>query len=162
MTHMTCNRTAAFLGLAAAALLAGTTPHDALAQDEGGLYVAEGRFSFEQAAEQGLARNPKGQRFFVLALPPNTVALTSAATKSAAAVRARVVASGGVLLVCQRDLDKGTIDAATLVPGVVAVRGFPPRGSDAMPPGERYFPDENRDNLPANNEALRRLRNACS
>jgi hypothetical protein len=67
-----------------------------------------------------------------------------------------------VLLVCQRDIDRGSIDAAKLLPGVVAVRGFPPRGSDAIAPGERYFPGENRDDLPANNEALRRLRSACS
>jgi hypothetical protein len=152
----------AFLGLAAAALLAGTTPRNAQAQDEGGLYVAEGRFSFEQAAEQGLARNPQGQRFFVLALPPNAVALTGAASKAAASARARVVAAGGVLMVCQRDLDSGAIDAATLVPGVVVVRGFPPRGSAALPAGERYFPGENRDQLPANNSTLTRLRNTCS
>jgi hypothetical protein len=161
MTHATPIRTAALLALCAA-LIAFAMPGSALAQDEGGLYIAGDGFSFEQAAEQGLARNPKGQRFFVLALPPNTSALTSAATKSAAAVRARVVASGGVLLVCQRDIDRGSIDAAKLLPGVVAVRGFPPRGSDAIPPGERYFPGENRDDLPANNEALRRLRSACS
>ena len=162
MTHATSGRTASLLALGAATLIACAIPRGALAQDEGGLYIAGDGFSFEQAAEQGLARNPKGQRFFVLALPPNTAALTGAATKSAAAVRARVVASGGVLLVCQRDIDNGSVDAAKLVKGVVAVRGFPPRGSNAIPPGERYFPGEDRDNLPANNEALRRLRNACS
>ena len=162
MTHANCSRTTAFFGLAAATLLACTTPRIAIAQDEGGLYVAEGRFSFEQAAEQGLARNPKGQRFFVLALPPNAAALTKAASKSAAAVRDRVVAAGGVLMVCQRDLDSGAIDAAALLPAVVIVRGFPPRGSDALPAGERYFPGENREKLPANNETLRRLRSACS
>jgi hypothetical protein len=162
MTHPICSRTPAFLGFAAATLLACTSPRIAIAQDEGGLYVAEGRFSFEQAAEQGLARNPKGQRFFVLALPPNAAALTKAASKSAAAVRDRVVAAGGVLMVCQRDLDSGAIDAAALAPGVVIVRGFPPRGSDALPAGERYFPGENSNQLPANNSTLTRLRNACS
>jgi hypothetical protein len=65
-------------------------------------------------------------------------------------------------MVCQRDLDSGAIDAATLVPGVVIVRGFPPRGSDALPQGERYFPGEKSDQLPANNNTLTRLRNACS
>jgi hypothetical protein len=77
-------------------------------------------------------------------------------------VRDRVVAAGGVLLVCQRDIDNGLIDAATLIPEVFAVRGFPPRGSAAISPGERYFPGERRDSLPANNDALRRLRAACS
>mgnify|MGYP001068317932 CR=1 FL=1 len=81
---------------------------------------------------------------------------------AAAAVRDRVVASGGLLYVCQRDIDNGSVDAATLVPGVVAVRGFPPRGSDALPRGERYYPDEDRSVLPQDNRALKRLRKACS
>jgi hypothetical protein len=143
-------------------MIACAVPRVAAAQDEGGLYIAGDGFSFEQAAEQGLARNPKGQRFFVLALPPNAAALTQAATPPDAAARQRIVAAGGVVLVCQRDIDNGSIDAATLVPGVVAVRGFPPRGSNALPSGERYFPDENRDTLPRNNATLQRLRNACS
>lgn len=162
MTNPIFGRTLPLLALSAAALIACAMPQVALAQDEGGLYVAEGRISFEQAAGQGLASNPAGQRFFVLALPPNAAALTKSAQKSAAAVRSRVVAAGGVLMVCQRDVDSGAIDAATLVPGVVIVRGFPPRGSDAPPPGERYFPGENSDQLPANNGTLTRLRNACS
>jgi len=148
--------------LGAAVLLACLLPLAAAAQDEGGLYIAGYGFSFEQAANRGLAQNPKGQPFFVLALPPNTEALMKSAPKSAAAVRDRVVASRGVLLVCKRDIDSGSIDAAKLVPGVVAVRGFPPPGSNAIPHGERYFPDEDRSNLPQANEALRRLRSTCS
>ena len=148
--------------LGVAVLFACLLPLAAAAQDEGGLYIAGYGFSFEQAANRGLAQNPKGQPFFVLALPPNTEALMKSAPKTAAAVRDRVVASRGVLLVCQRDIDSGTIDAAKLVPGVVAVRGFPPPGSNAIPHGERYFPDEDRANLPQANEALRRLRSTCS
>jgi len=148
--------------LCAAALIAAALPRTALAQDEGGLYIAGYRHNFERAAEQGLARNPAGQRFFVLALPPNTAALTRSASPSAAAVRERVAAAGGLLLVCQRDIDNGKIDAAALVPGVVAVRGFPPRGSDAIPRGERYYPDEDRTRLPQDNRSLKRLRKACS
>jgi hypothetical protein len=143
-------------------LIACALPGAALAQSEGGLYIADGRFSFEQAAEQGLARNPPGRRFFVLALPPNTVALTSAASPPDAAVRERAAAAGGVLFVCQRDIDNGKVDAATLVPGVVAARGFPPRGSNAIPRGERYYPDEDREVLPRNNRTLKRLRDACT
>jgi hypothetical protein len=144
------------------ALIACALPGAVLAQGEGGLYIAESRFSFEQAAEQGLSRNTAGQRFFVLALPPNTAALTTTATPAAASLRDRVVAAGGVLYVCQRDIDSGALDAASLAPGVVAVRGFPPRGSNAIPRGERYYPDENRDTLPRNNRTLKRLRKACS
>ena len=154
--------TGSIVALGATALVACALPHAALAQDEGGLYIAGYRHSFERAAEQGLARNPAGQRFFVLALPPNTAALTTAATPSAAAVRERVVAAGGLLLVCQRDIDNGKVNAATLVPGVFAVRGFPPRGSNAIPRGERYYPDEDRTRLPQDNRALKKLRKACS
>lgn len=147
---------------AAAVLIASALPGTALAQDQGGVYIAGYRFSFERAAEQGLARNPAGQRFFVLALPPNTVALTGSATPGAAALRERVVAAGGVLMVCQRDIDDGKVDARSLIPGVVAVRGFPPRGSNAIPRGERYYPDEDRSTLPQDNRSLKRLRKACS
>ncbi len=149
-------------GLVVAALITCASPGAALAQQDGGLYIAGYRFDFERAAEQGLAKNPAGQRFFVLALPPNTAALTTAASAAAVAVRERVVAAGGVLFVCQRDIDNGKVDVATLVPGVVAVRGFPPRGSDAIPRGERYYADEDRDVLPTNNRTLKRLRNACT
>jgi hypothetical protein len=162
MTRLIPARTLSLVGLAAATLITCALPCPVLAQDEGGLYIAGDGFSFEQAAEQGLARNARGQRFFVLALPPNTAALTTAAPQTAAAVRDRVVASGGVLYVCQRDIDNGSVDAAQLVPGVVAVRGFPPRGSDAIPRGERYYPDEKRDNLPRKNRTLKRLRSTCS
>lgn len=148
--------------LGVTALIACALPLAATAQDEGGLYIAGSGFSFEQAANRALSQNPKGQRFFVLVLPPNTGALMASAPKSSAALRERVVAGNGVLLVCQRDIDNGSIDATKLAPGVVAVRGFPPPGSNAIPPGERYLPDENRANLPQANEALRRLRSTCS
>jgi hypothetical protein len=154
--------TGMIVALGATALMTCALPRTALAQAEGGLYIADNRSNFERAAEQGLARNPPGQRFFVLALPPNTVAMTTAATPSAAPVRERVVAAGGILLVCQRDIDNGKVSAATLVPGVIAVRGFPPRGSNAIPRGERYYPDEDRSVLPQDNRSLKRLRKACS
>jgi hypothetical protein len=154
--------TGPMVALGAATLIACALPRTALAQSKGGLYIADNRSSFERAAEQGIARNPAGQRFFVLALPPNTVALTTSATPSAAAVRERVLTAGGLLLVCQRDVDGGKVNAATLVPGVVAVRGFPPRGSNAIPRGERYYPDEDRAQLPQDNRTLKRLRKACS
>ncbi len=162
---MTCQRSAkskSLVVMAAVALLACTLPRTVLAQAEGGVYIAGYRFSFERAAEQALARNPAGQRFFVLALPPNTVALTTAAAPSAVAVRERVVAAGGVLMVCQRDIDNGKIDVGTLAQGVAAIRGFPPRGSNAIPRGERYYPDEDRTRLPQDNRALKRLRKACT
>ena len=151
-------------GLAAAALFAcGLLPAPAArAQVEGGLYIAERGVSFQQAAEHGLAQNPRNARFFVLALSPYTGALTTTAPGSVVALRDRVTAGGGVLLVCQRDIDNGSVDASRLVPAVVAVRGFPPSGSKVMPDGERYLPGENPANLPRSNEPLRRLRAACS
>ncbi len=143
-------------------LVACALPVAAAAQEEGGLYIAGSEHSFEQAVDRALSQNPKGQRFFVLALPPNTKVLLRSAPKPAAALRKRVTTGNGVLLVCQRDIDSGAIDESKLAPGVVAVRGFPQPGSNAIPPGERYFPDENRANLPQANEALRRLRSTCS
>lgn len=148
--------------LVAMVSLAGAAQFAAAAQQEGGLYIAGYQFNFEQAASRGLAQNPKGRRFFVLTLAPNADALMKSAPQSSIAVRERVIRSNGVLLVCQRDIDSGRIDAPRLIAEVAAVRGFPPRGSNAIPHGERYFPDENRDVLPKSNEALRRLRSTCS
>jgi len=132
------------------------------AQVEGGLYIAGDGFSLEQAATRGLAQNPNGQRFFVLVLPPTTRALTTTAPEALVALRNRVLAGNGVLLVCQRDIDSGAVDATSLIPGVVRVRGWPPPDSDALPQGERYYPGENPASLPQANDALRRLRATCS
>ena len=132
------------------------------AASEGGLYIAADGFSFNDAAERGLAQNPGGRRFFVLALPPESAALSTRASRAQAALRNRVLAANGVLLVCQRDIDNGRVPRADLAAGVVAVRGWPPQGSNALPAGQRYFADEDRSQLPAANEALRRLRTACA
>lgn len=134
----------------------------ALAQSEGGLYIADAGFSFQVAAERAMAQNPGGRRFFLLSLPPETTALTAAASPALVRLRDRVVAANGVLLVCQRDIDNRGIGTAALAPDVVAVRGWPPQGSQQLPKGQRHFADENPASLPAANEALRRLRSACS
>ncbi len=130
----------------------------ASAQTEGGLYIAGAGFSFQEAAQRGISQNPGGRRFFLLSLPPEAGALASTATPSQQRLRERVLAANGVLLVCQRDLDNGRINAGNLVPGVVPVRG----NSNELPPGQRYFAHENPADLPAANEALRRLRSTCS
>jgi hypothetical protein len=149
--------------LSVAAAWGAALPAFAPAQTEGGLYIAGGAgFTFQEAAERGIAQNPGGQRFFVLSVPPQTAALLTTASGALAAARNRVVAANGALLVCQRDIDSGKINASNLAPGVVPVRGWPPAGSPQLPPGERYFPGENPANLPAANEALRRLRSTCS
>jgi len=147
----------------AAALCAAGAGATATAQgEEGGLYIAGSGFSFAQAAAHALGMNPVGQRFFLLSLPPETRALERSATGPLAAVRDRVIAAGGTLYVCQRDIDSGKVDPAALVPGVIAVRGWPPPGSTALPADARYFPGENPGAFPASNEALRRLRATCS
>lgn len=134
----------------------------AAAAAEGGLYIAGDGFGFQTAAERALAQNPGARRFFLLALPPEARALGANATPAQRRLRERVLAANGVLMVCQRDLDNGRIAAAGLVEGVVPVRGWPAGGSDSLPAGQRYFADENPAQLPAANEALRRLRSACS
>jgi len=145
-----CRRFAAAMALACAAA--------ASAADDGGLYIAGAGFSFQQAAERAIAQNPGGNRFFVLTLPAEAAALGPRATAAQQRLRERVGAANGVLLVCQRDLDNGRINAGNLAAGVVPVRG----ASNELPAGERYFAGENPANLPAANEALRRLRSTCA
>ncbi len=145
-----------------AALLCVAFVSGASAQSEGGLYLAGAGFSFQVAAERAIAQNPGGGRFFLLSLPPQTAALTTSASPAQSRVRDRVVAANGVLLVCQRDIDNRKIRANSLVPGVRAVRGWPAQGSPQLPDGQRYFADENPADLPASNEALRRMRSACA
>lgn len=146
----------------AAAVCAAAIPPTASAQSEGGLYIAGAGFSFQQAASHGMATNPRGQQFFLVSVPPETHALATTATGAPAAAREKVIAAGGVLLVCQRDIDNGKINRANLVPGVVAVRGWPSDGSAELPQEGRYFAGENPANLPVANEALRRLRSVCA
>ena len=144
------------------ALAACAAPLSASAQAEGGLYVAGAGFGFEEAVAGGLSRNPDGQRFFLLALLPQTEALTTRASPSQAAARQRAINGNGVLLVCRRDIDNGSLDPSSLVPGVVRVRGWPPAGSSDLPAGQRYFADEDAANPPQSGEMLRRLRSSCS
>ena len=156
---MSLSAKASLLIAATLAALAGTAPAQGT---EGGLYIAGDGFSFKAAAQRGLAQNPGGRRFFLLTLPPQAASLRLNATPAQARLRERVIAGNGVLLVCQRDLDNRRLNAAQLVPQVVPVRGWPPQGSHGLPPGERYFPGEDRSRLPAANEALRQLRSACA
>jgi hypothetical protein len=157
---MTRNVQAAALAALFAMALSGAAT--AQTPSEGGLYIADAQFTFAQAADRALAKNPAGQRFFVLTLPSRAEAVSNRASAAQVLLRERVVAAGGVLLVCQRDLDSGRIRPSDLTDGVVAARGWPPAGDSAMPAGQRYFAEEDRANLPASNEALRRLRSACT
>jgi len=154
--------TASCLRACLAALLAVAGASAASAPSEGGLYIAGASFSFEVAAERAMSQNPGGRRFFVLVLPPEAAALGASASPAQRRLRERVLAANGMLLVCQRDLDNGRIDAARLVSGVVPVRGWPSPGSNELPAGQRYFPNEDPSRLPAANEALRQLRSTCS
>jgi hypothetical protein len=162
MPCMNSARLRSLLASVAVPLAIGSISAGAMAAAEGGLYLAGDGSTFVRAAEQALAENSKGQRFFMLVLRAEAAALTKAASKRVVTLRGRVVTAGGVFLVCQRDIDNGSINRAKLVVTTVAVRGFPPPGSNALPPGERYFPDENPDNLPRSNESLLRLRSTCS
>lgn len=146
--------------LLAAAL--GALAGGAVARDEGGLYIAGDGFSFQAAAERALAQNRGGQRFFLLTLPDQAAALRLQASPAQVRLRQRVIAGNGVLLVCQRDLASGRLNAAALVPQVVPVRGWPPTGATQPPASQRLFPGEDPATLPASDTALRRLRAACS
>ena len=146
----------------AAALAAAFCTAGAAAASEGGLYIAGDGSSFQVAAERAMSQNPGGRRFFLLTLPGEAAALGATATPAQRQLRARVLAANGVLLVCQRDLDNGRIPATGLDAAVVPVRGWPPSGSNALPAGQRYLPDENPAQLPVANKALRRLRSTCA
>ena len=135
----------------------------ALAQSDGGLYYAGKKFSFTQAVERGLAQNPgPGARFFVVAVPPETLGLSQVAPKPLTSLRTRAQTGGAQFYVCQRDIDAGTVKIKDLVPGVVAVRGWPPAGSNELPAGSRYFIDEDPLKLPPSTTVLRRLREICT
>ena len=101
-------------GLVAVATLACLLPGAALAQEEGGLYVAGYGFSFQEAAERGLAQNPRNARFFVLSLPPDTGALLTSAPRSAAALREHGL---GLVITNAGELPRFDWDAAANEPG---------------------------------------------
>ena len=129
---------------------------------EGGLYIAGDGFSFQTAAQRAMAQNPGGRRFFLLTLPPEAAALAIARHPGAApAARARGRGQRRAAGVPARPGQRphGRQPGAE---GVVPVRGWPPSGSTSLPAGQRYFDGENPAQLPAANEALRRLRSACS
>jgi hypothetical protein len=64
--------------------------------------------------------------------------------------------------VCQSDVEREVIRLSELVSGVVAVRGWPPPGSNELPAGTTYYRDEDPSMLPSSTELLRRLRSTCS
>lgn len=131
------------------------------AQPGGALYVAGAGFDFPQVAERALAQNA-GNRFFLLVVGDAIRYLALTAPGEMVEVRNQVARENVQFLVCQRDLDNGTYRLLDLVPGTVAVRGFPPPGSTALPVENKYYADENPADLPWSTESLRRLRATCS
>jgi hypothetical protein len=69
--------------------------------------------------------------------------------------------AGAVYLVCRRDIEREAFSLNELVSGVVAVRGWPPPGSNELPQGSNYR-GEDPSTLPSSIELLRRLRSTCS
>ena len=70
--------------------------------------------------------------------------------------------AGAVYLVCRRDIEREAFSLNELVSGVVAVRGWPPPGSNELPEGKNYYRGEDPSTLPSSIELLRRLRSTCS
>jgi hypothetical protein len=133
----------------------------AAAQAGGNLYVAGAGFDFEQAGERALAQNPEA-RFFLLAVGNAVRYLALTAPREMVEVRNRIARGNVQFLVCERDLGDGGYRLRDLVPGTVAVKGWPPPGSDALPAGAPYYPDEDPATLPWAGETMRRLRATCS
>ena len=128
----------------------------------GGLYVAGGNFDFTQAVERALAQNPTPSKFFVLATGDAVRGLSVVAPPELVEVRNRGSARGAVYLVCRRDIERDIFQLDDLVSGVVAVKGWPPPGSNELPEGTTFYRDEDASMLPGSNDLLRRLRSTCS
>ena len=134
----------------------------ASAQEPGGLYIAGDQFTFEQAAQRALSENVQGERFFVVVLAPAAQPLDRNSSGAAVALRNRILVARGILIVCERDVASGAVNGSGLVPGVVALRGWPPPDFDTWPPGQLYYPGEDPSRLPVPTEQLRRARAVCS
>ena len=132
------------------------------AQGSGGLYVAGSNFDFTQAVERALAQHPTPSIFFVLATGDSVRGLSVVAPPELVEIRNRGAARGAVYLVCRRDIEREAFSMNELVPGVVAVRGWPPPGSNELPEGTNYYRGEDPSTLPSSIELLRRLRSTCS
>ncbi len=146
----------------ALALVAALLSAAAGAQGAGGLYIADRQFGFATAVRQGLADNTAPGRFFVLVTPPELKALTTSASAQDAQLRSQAVARGAQFLVCRRDVQKGLVNPASLVPSVGIVDGWQ-AGSNAPGPGpDGLFPGERASYLPAAGELVRRIRSVCA
>ena len=107
-----------------------------------------------------MAQNARSQ-FFLLAAGDALRYLVLTAPPELVAVRNRIARGNVVFLVCQRDLDAGNYRLSDLVPGVVAVKGWPLPDRPTNFAGN-YYPDEDPGQLPLETQALRRLRSTCS
>lgn len=132
------------------------------AQGSGGLYVAGGGFDFAKAIERALAQHPTPSKFFVLATGDAVRGLSVVAPPELVEARNLGAARGAVYLVCLRDIERDLFRLNELVSGVVAVKGWPPPGSNELPEGSSYYRGEDPANLPNSTELLRRLRSTCS
>ena len=130
-------------------------------QAGGSLYVAGNGFDFPTTADRAAAQNPN-TRFFLLVVGDAVRYLSLTAPPELVEVRNRVARTRVQFLVCQRSLDEGQWKLSDLVPGTVAVRGWPPPGSNALPEGSNYYRGEDPADLPWSTETLRRLRSTCS
>jgi len=143
------------------ALLSVLALPSASAQSGGNLYIAGGGFDFPATSERALAQNPNS-RFFLLAVGEAIRYLSLTAPPEVVEVRNRVARGNVQFLVCQRDLESAGYRLGDLVPGTLAVRGYPPPGSTDLPVENKYYADEDPGSLPWSSETLRRLRSTCS
>ncbi len=132
------------------------------AQGSGGLYIAGGNFDFAQAIDRAVAQNPTPSKFFVLATGDAVRGLSVVAPPELVEARNLGAARGAVYLVCLRDIEREVFRMDDLVSGVVAVKGWPPPGSNELPDGTIHYRNEDPANLPKSMELLRRLRSTCS
>lgn len=143
-------------------LLLYATATAAGAQTTGGLYVAGGSVDFVQTIERAVAQNSTPSKFFVLATGDAVRGLSVVAPPELVEARNLGAKHGAVYLVCRRDIERDLFKLSDLTSGVIAVKGWPPPGSDELPEGTNYYRGEDPSNLPKSTELLRRLRSTCS
>jgi hypothetical protein len=132
------------------------------AQGSGGLYVAGANFDFTQAVERALAQHPTPSKFFVPATGDSVRGLSVVASPELVEVRNRGAARGRGLLGVPARYRARSLQHERAGTGVVAVRGWPPPGSNELPEGTNYYRGEDPSTLPSSSELLRRLRSTCS
>lgn len=151
-------RVAAALMLAASAAMAAEPP-------DGPVYVADTQFPLEDVLQDVLVTNRPTQvtRFWVVVTGDQVAYMTKSYGISDRKLAKGVDLMrqfGAILRVCETDMLRLGLGPGDLLPAVEPVKGFDADAPKAA--NEQFYADEQQDQFPANGEAFRRIRGACS